>query len=154
MHRRQHTKQRTRRQPDFLHVVLEDLSSAQRLERLRRQAVRLQLISASSCDRLRFFAAATHAQRVGASNPCGLFVATVRKQRWAYLTQADEDAASSLIRNLETSAAPRPKPSRQEERRGLEKLVETLAARRSLQSELERRNARRFASSPARKRAA
>src|SRR5438105_10720210 len=42
-------------------------------------------------------AAAAHARRVG-QEPCRLFVALLRDQRWEVITQEDEDQARALLR--------------------------------------------------------
>src|SRR5205823_1516148 len=46
---------------------------------------------------LTLVAVAVHARRVG-QEPCRLFVALLRDQRWEVITQADEDQARALLR--------------------------------------------------------
>ncbi len=79
--------------PTLQHVGPEDLRETERLRMLFREGVACGLLGDCPADELRFFAAAEHARRHGTLNPCGLFVALVRGNRWSFLTQADEDAA-------------------------------------------------------------
>ena len=83
--------------PALTHLVEQDLRDPERLKDVYRQALRRKLISRSEADRWRLFAAAQHALRVGTTNPCGLFVTTIRERRWRLLTQADEDRARLLL---------------------------------------------------------
>ncbi|MBX3394338.1 MAG: hypothetical protein KF841_03120 [Phycisphaerae bacterium] len=53
----------------------------------------------SDCDRLRVFAAAVHARRVG-ENPCALFIAVISRGLWKFISQADEDKARSESNSL------------------------------------------------------
>ena len=48
--------------------------------------------------RLTFVALAEHARGLGATNPCGLFAALLRRQCWHYVTDRDEDAASARLK--------------------------------------------------------
>ncbi len=82
-------------------MVPDDLRSAKRLDALFGQAVSNGLVGESSAERLRFFAAAEHAQRVGRQNPCGLFIAVVRQGLWSYISQADEDRALMALKGCE-----------------------------------------------------
>lgn len=81
-------------------VRMEDLDSAPKLCELFTQAVEEGLVRRSDMDRLNFFAAAEHARAVGTRNPCGLFVAIVRRGLWRYITLSDEDAARRKMRDL------------------------------------------------------
>jgi hypothetical protein len=67
---------------------------------LHEQAHRAGYVNGSEADRLRFFAAAEHARGVGTRNPAGLFAATVRQQRWSFLTLADEDLARRKLASI------------------------------------------------------
>jgi hypothetical protein len=89
------------RVPTLRHVIRLDLESPVRLLELFRQAEHDGLVRASEGDRLRFFGAAQHARAAGTRNPCGLFATLVRRQRWEYITAADEDAARVQLRRLE-----------------------------------------------------
>ncbi len=62
--------------------------------------------------RLNVVAAAGHAQRVG-QEPCRLFVALLRDQRWEVITQDDEDQARALLRAQRDGPRrwPRPAPA-------------------------------------------
>jgi hypothetical protein len=82
-------------------VVPDDLRSAVRLDALFAEAVCRGLVRESPVERLRFFAAAEHAQRVGIQNPCGLFVTVVRCGLWSHVSQADEDRALKRLRGWE-----------------------------------------------------
>lgn len=84
--------------PDWRHIEAHDLRDPIRLDALFAQAARQKLIRRTLSDRLRFFAAAEHAIRVGRRNPCGLFAVIVRRGLWAYISQADEDRAAAQLR--------------------------------------------------------
>ena len=62
------------------------------------QAQQQGLIGKSDSARLTFVATAEHACVIGASNPCGLFAALIRRQLWHYVTDRDEDAASARLK--------------------------------------------------------
>jgi hypothetical protein len=87
--------------PDLRHIEVHDLRDPARLNGLFVQAVRRKLVRGSLSDRLRFFAAAEHALRVGRQNPCGLFAAILRRGLWAYISQADEDRAAVKLKFAE-----------------------------------------------------
>lgn len=92
--------ERTVAPPDLRHVVPSDLSHPGRLMILHEQACGAGFVNGSEGDRLKFFAAAEHAQNVATRNPAGLFAATVRSQRWSYLTLADEDSARRKLNSV------------------------------------------------------
>jgi hypothetical protein len=83
--------------PQLHHVVPADLHDPARLEVLHQQAIARGWLTACPADQLRVVTAAVHARRVG-NDPCALFVALLRDQRWTVLTQADEDTACALLR--------------------------------------------------------
>lgn len=85
--------------PTLGNIVPEDLRETPRLLALHEEAVGQGLVTNSEADRLKFLAGAAHAQAVGAK-PCRLFAWMVRGRRWEYITQADEDAARSRLREL------------------------------------------------------
>lgn len=85
------------RRPSLRHVIIDDLRDPHRLAALYDQAVSAGLVTRCEADRLNFFAAAARARAKGTSNPCGLFMALVRQRLWAYMTQADEDAARAQL---------------------------------------------------------
>jgi len=93
-------RKRTRIQAntELRRVQFRDLRDAARLDSLFEQWVGEGLLQASSAERVRFFAAAEHALRVGTRNPCGLFVAVVRRGLWSYVSQGDEDRAVQRLR--------------------------------------------------------
>ena len=91
--------------PSLRHVVPADLRDRARLEVLRQQAITRRWLTGSEADHLTFVTAAVHARRVG-SDPCALFVAIVRGQRWDLLTDGDEDQARAWL----TGPPPRPTP--------------------------------------------
>ena len=91
--------------PSLRHVVPADLRDRARLEALRQQAITRRWLTGSEADRLTFATAAVHARRVG-DNPCALFMAIVRGQRWELLTDGDEDQARAWL----TGPPPRPTP--------------------------------------------
>jgi hypothetical protein len=84
--------------PDFRDLVPEDLKDTGRLLELYDQAVTRGWVTASERNRLRFVSAAEHARVIGTKNPCGLFVRLVRCGLWSFLTQSDEDAASTRLK--------------------------------------------------------
>ena len=56
------------------------------------------MIGTTDSARLTFVALAEHARGLGATNPCGLFAALLRRQCWHYITDRDEDAASARLK--------------------------------------------------------
>lgn len=86
--------------PQLRNVRMEDLNSASSLCELFRQAVGEGVVKGSDMDRLNFFAAAEHARAVGTRNPCGLFVAIVRRGLWQHISLDNEDAAKARLRGL------------------------------------------------------
>lgn len=96
--------------PDLRDVVPEDLRDGERLLELHAQAVAARFISSSEADKLAFLAASAHARAVG-SNPCRLFAWMVRGRRFEFITQADEDAARSLLRPPVSRERERPTPA-------------------------------------------
>lgn len=85
-------RKRTERIPRFASVMLEDLKDPARLAALHEQAATHRFVNRSEADRLRVFAAAAHALRVGRRNVCGLFVSVIRDGHWRNLSAWDEDA--------------------------------------------------------------
>jgi len=83
--------------PRLSDVRAKDLRSPRRLRILFDQAVVRGWVRDSIAGRTQFVTAAVHALRVATRNPAGLFVTVLRKGLWAYLTQADEDTARSLL---------------------------------------------------------
>ena len=67
-------------------------------------------VSWSEADRLNVVAAAVHARRVG-QEPCALFVALLRDQRWEVITQDDEDTARGWLREHLYGSTPREEPT-------------------------------------------
>ncbi len=97
-------------QPNLRNVVPEDLKDTGRLLDLYDQAVELGLVAESEHDRLRFVAAAEHAQIIGTKNPCGLFVRLVRGGLLQFVTYDDEVAASVRIRRHLYGGVPESRP--------------------------------------------
>ena len=85
-------------EPTLHKVRDEDLKDTGRLLRLFDQAVAQGFVGPSEADRFKFVAAAEHALAVGEGNPPGLFMSLVRKRRWRYLTQDDEDATGARLK--------------------------------------------------------
>lgn len=98
------------KKPDLRDVVPEDLRDGERLLELHAQAVEARFISSSEADRLAFLAASAHARAVG-SKPCRLFSWMVRGRRFEFITQADEDAARSLLKPPVPRERERPTPA-------------------------------------------
>src|SRR5262245_49944899 len=85
--------------PTLRHIVLNDLQDTVRLLILFEQAHTQGLIGNSDSERLTFLAMAEHAHVRGSSNPCGLFAELIRRQRWDYITDIDEDAAYRRLKH-------------------------------------------------------
>jgi len=92
--------------PVLRRVVPEDLRNASRLALLFSEAVQGGLVQESPADRLRFFAAAEHALRIGKQNRCGLFAAVVRRGLWRFISQADEDRAMTALNQFASPEEP------------------------------------------------
>lgn len=90
-------------------LEVRDLQEPERLETIRQRLVRTGAVSNSEADRLRVFAAAAHALRVG-EEPCGLFFSMVRDGHWHHINQHDEEGArrTMRLRSDENSARKRP----------------------------------------------
>jgi hypothetical protein len=78
--------------------VLEDFQDTDRLLALFAQAHSQGLIGKSESHRLTFLATAEHARIIGTNNPCGLLAKLIRRQLWHYVTDSDEDAASTRLK--------------------------------------------------------
>src|SRR5262245_9373142 len=85
--------------PILRHIVLDDLQDTARLLVLFEQAHMQGLIGNSDSERLTFLAMAEHARVRGSSNPCGLFAELIRRQRWDYITDSDEEAAYQRLKH-------------------------------------------------------
>ena len=96
------------KKPRLTHIVLEDLRSDERLATLFTEAMAAGLCVGSDADRLNFFAAAEHALAVGTRNAPGLFAWLIRSGRFAFCTQADEDAAHDRLRRQTGGRRKRP----------------------------------------------
>jgi hypothetical protein len=84
--------------PTLDHIVPGDLQETARLLTLFEQAQIHGFIGKSDSERLTFLSLAEHAKVVGASNPCGIFAALVRRQCWHFVTDSDEDAAQQRLK--------------------------------------------------------
>lgn len=93
-------RKRTGQTPRLSSVMLEDLKDPSRLAALHDQAASRYLVNQSEADRLRVFAAAAHALRVGRHNVCGLFVSVIRNGLWRNLSARDEDAGRRAMAHL------------------------------------------------------
>ena len=76
-----------------------DLRETWRMIELYEQAIEKGLSSSSEAGQLRFLALAERAKAHG-NNPQKLFAWLLKKQKFEYITQADEDAASVRIRAI------------------------------------------------------
>lgn len=94
----QSVTQPVRLAPTLRHIVPEDLQDTTRLLLLFEQAYQESLIGKSESERLTFVSLAEHARVVGAQNPCGLFAELLRRRRWHFITEHDEDAASARLK--------------------------------------------------------
>lgn len=95
------------KKPTLLDITTKDLRNPERLGKLHAEAVERELITSSEADRLKFFAGAAHAQSVGA-NPTRLFAWMIWKERWDFITQADEDEAISRLKKAQRVDLPQP----------------------------------------------
>lgn len=86
--------------PTLRNVTLADLCDPLRLEALYVQAKARGWTDGSEAAKLRFFAAAERAKRVGHRNPAGLFVSILRRGLWSFIAAVDEDAAHAHLRSL------------------------------------------------------
>jgi hypothetical protein len=105
------TKTATPPPPTLRHIVLNDLRDTARLLALFEQAQQHGWIGHSDSARLTFLATAEHACVIGSSNPCGLFAALIRHQRWHYVTDSDEDAAATRLKQHLYGQGPLPRPA-------------------------------------------
>jgi hypothetical protein len=117
--------------------VPDDLQDTARLLVLFEQAHTQGLIGYSDSERLTFLAAAEHARVRGSNNPCGLFAELIRRQRWDYVTDSDEDIAYRRLKHYlygpdSPRAAPAPRTPAPPE------LSKDAAIVRHLQTELAR----------------
>ena len=84
--------------PRLSSIQAADLSSTERLNVLFEEAASSGVVQRTPADRLRFFAAAARASRLGSRNPCGFFAAVVRRGLWHVISQADEDRAIERLK--------------------------------------------------------
>lgn len=125
--------------PSLRSVLPLDLQNPHRIAELHREAMARGWVNSSECDRLRVFAAAAHALRVG-HKPCALFIATLQRGLWAFISQADEDHARNHVRGIaEAGSSDGVPPSRTEAVGGgramgseLKRIVSKLAASRAM----------------------
>lgn len=94
------------------HVHIGDLEDPKRLISLLLDAERRGFVKQCEAGKLAFFAAAEHAKRVGTCNVPGLFASLVRKRRFAFITQSDEDVARRAIAFLRQGDRQIPNESR------------------------------------------
>jgi hypothetical protein len=118
--------------------VPEDLSDTSRLLILFEQACTQGLIGESDSERLTFLSLAEHAKVVGASNPCGLFAALVRRQCWHFVTESDEDAAHQRFKAYLYGAHHQPRGTPQPHSLAQPELSKDAAIVRYLQTQLAR----------------
>lgn len=85
--------------PSIKNVVLEDLHSFSRIEKLYFQACKAGLIQNSEPSALNFLSAACRARGLGkVGDPVKIFMGIVRRKLWRHITQADEDRALCALR--------------------------------------------------------
>jgi hypothetical protein len=97
-------RKRTGRGPRLSRVLSIDIREPERLLVLFGEARRAGMVGESEADRLKFFAAAEHANVRGRKNPPGLFATLVRRGLWGYLTLEDEDRARQVLRAVPKEA--------------------------------------------------
>jgi hypothetical protein len=135
---REKTKKATNHTPTLSHIVPEDLTDTSRLLTLFEQAYTQGLIGESESERLTFLSLAEHAKVVGASNPCGLFAALVRRQCWHFVTESDEDAAHQRFKAYLYGAHHQPRGAPQPHSLAPPELSKDAAIVRYLQTQLAR----------------
>lgn len=84
-------------QPSLRHIQAEDLQDTFRLRRLHDEACNSDLAKRGEAGLLDFVALAEHARVYATGNPCGLFAALLRGQRWHFITHADETRARAQL---------------------------------------------------------
>lgn len=110
------TKTEEPKKPSLQNVVPEDLKDTGRLLVLFEEATRKGLLRESERERLNFVAAAEHARVIGSRNPCGLFAWLVRRRKWEFITEGDDESAHRRLKvhlygdPRERAEAPAPKP--------------------------------------------
>jgi len=97
--------------PTLRHIIPDDLLETGRLLVLLDQAQTQGLIGKGDSHRLTFVSLAEHARVIGSTNPCGLFAALLHRQRWHYVTESDEDAASARLKQYFYGSDPRDRPA-------------------------------------------
>lgn len=85
------------RGPNIRAVTVQDLTDTGRLMILLAQAIEAKWIGRGEHDRLRFVGAAVRALRLG-DNPPGMFISTVKHERWLWISGDDEDEANRRIK--------------------------------------------------------
>lgn len=105
-------RQRAVPPPDIRAVRSSDLRDPRRLSVLFEQAKKLGLVTESAANRLRFFAAAARALRVGRTNAPGLFITIVRKALWSHIAGIDEARALGLLSRLDSRPPAQARPKR------------------------------------------
>lgn len=91
------------RQPDrptIDDMDLRDLTDPRRLQALFHDAVTLKIVRNTPIDRLRFFAMACNARRVG-RNPCALFAHNLYHRNFDLIGVRDERTAEQIIGRLD-----------------------------------------------------
>ena len=117
-----------------------DLSNAEHVMRLYREAVARGVLRDGEAARLGFFGAAERAKRRASRNETGFLWTVVRRGLWHFITQDEEDAGRRTLRALDTGpvrAASTSKRSELGEGKGSQRvasLVADLAAKRVLPS--------------------
>lgn len=98
--------------PNIRRVRCSDLRDPLRLSALFEQAKKLGLVADCAADRLRFFAAAARALRVGRTNAPGLFITVVRKALWSHIAGIDEARAHDFLSRLNSGPPAHARPKR------------------------------------------
>lgn len=95
--------------PTLKHFVPEDLTDTSRLLALHAQAANAGLAPAGERGELEFIALAEHARCYATRNAPGLFAWLLKRGRFAFITQDDEEAARRRLKEARYGvAAPRP----------------------------------------------
>lgn len=90
-------RKRTVPEPDWRHIIPDDLTNPARLDSLWRQSLKTLARVGTESARLNFFSAASHARRIATRNSCGVFATVIRRNLYGFISQADEDAGRLMM---------------------------------------------------------
>ena len=86
-------------------LKVESLKNFAHLEILFQQAIKARWLGGSEANFLNWVGAAVRATTVAARDPVRVFVSLVKRGRWDFITQEQEDRARALIRRFRETPA-------------------------------------------------